>query len=121
MNTKFPALDKDRDAWCAVSDHVALGWAVPAPQVLASYGHVRDLPAKTGSVLPEADFDMKWSASPRAVKPMLELRAALKGANSLLLATDPDRCATRTMHEVQRSSRQGEGCGMGHRQGRGLS
>eukprot|EP00873_Tetraselmis_striata_P034160 jgi/Tetstr1/454424/TSEL_041325.t1 len=60
-------------------------------KVLASYGHVRDLPAKTGSVLPEADFDMKWSASPRAVKPMLELRAALKGANSLLLATDPDR------------------------------
>ena len=59
--------------------------------VLASYGHVRDLPSKNGSVRPEADFDMDWEIDARAQKHMKEIAKALKGADHLYLATDPDR------------------------------
>ncbi|UUX50923.1 type I DNA topoisomerase [Nisaea acidiphila] len=60
-------------------------------KVLASYGHIRDLPSKDGSVDPEADFAMIWEAQPRAEKQIKEIASAVKGAESLYLATDPDR------------------------------
>ena len=59
--------------------------------VLASYGHVRDLPSKDGSVRPESDFDMDWEIDDRAQKHLKEISKALKGADHLYLATDPDR------------------------------
>ena len=60
-------------------------------KVLASYGHVRDLPPKDGSVKPDADFDMLWQIDPKAEKHIGEIAKALKGAKHLYLATDPDR------------------------------
>ncbi len=59
--------------------------------VLASYGHVRDLPAKNGSVRPDDDFSMEWEVDPRAQKHIKEIARAVKGADHLYLATDPDR------------------------------
>jgi len=59
--------------------------------VLASYGHVRDLPSKDGSVKPENDFDMSWQLSDSGSKRMRDISTALKGADTLILATDPDR------------------------------
>ena len=59
--------------------------------VIASYGHVSDLPAKDGSVLPERDFQMVYRTAPRAGRIMGTIRTALAGAESLVLATDPDR------------------------------
>ncbi len=60
-------------------------------KVLASYGHVRDLPSKDGSVLPDEDFAMAWELTDRSGKPVGEIVSALKGAGTLYLATDPDR------------------------------
>ena len=59
--------------------------------VLASFGHVRDLPPKDGSVDPDADFAMKWEASPEGRKHLGQIATALKKDNDLILATDPDR------------------------------
>ncbi|MFK8036295.1 MAG: type I DNA topoisomerase [Hyphomicrobiales bacterium] len=59
--------------------------------VLASYGHVRDLPAKDGSVLPDEDFSMSWEVDTKAKKRISEITAAVKEADRLILATDPDR------------------------------
>lgn len=59
--------------------------------VLASFGHVRDLPPKDGSVRPEQDFAMDWEADDRGLKQVLAIARALKGARNLYLATDPDR------------------------------
>jgi DNA topoisomerase I len=59
--------------------------------VLASYGHVRDLPAKDGSVRPDEDFAMSWEVDGRADKRLKEIGDAVKGAEHLYLATDPDR------------------------------
>ncbi len=59
--------------------------------VLASYGHVRDLPAKDGSVRPDDDFSMSWESDDRGAKQMATIARALKGAKTLYLATDPDR------------------------------
>ncbi|MDH5187559.1 MAG: type I DNA topoisomerase [Rhodospirillaceae bacterium] len=59
--------------------------------VLASYGHVRDLPSKDGSVRPDDDFAMDWEVAPQSKKHLKEIQTALKGAKSLFLATDPDR------------------------------
>jgi len=59
--------------------------------VLASYGHVRDLPSKDGSVNTEADFDMVWQSSDSGAKRMKEINAAMRNADKLILATDPDR------------------------------
>jgi DNA topoisomerase-1 len=59
--------------------------------VLASYGHVRDLPAREGSVRPADDFSMDWEVDPRAQRHIKEIANALKGAHHLYLATDPDR------------------------------
>jgi len=59
--------------------------------VLASYGHVRDLSPKDGSVRPDEDFSMEWEVDAKAQKHMKDIIGALKGADCLFLATDPDR------------------------------
>ncbi|MCX7338727.1 MAG: type I DNA topoisomerase [Alphaproteobacteria bacterium] len=59
--------------------------------VLASYGHIRDLPAKNGSVDPKNDFSMLWEIGERSHKHIDEISKAVKSADTLLLATDPDR------------------------------
>jgi DNA topoisomerase I len=59
--------------------------------VLASFGHVRDLPAKNGSVDPEKNFNMVWEIDPKAQARLNDIAKALKGADKLILATDPDR------------------------------
>src|SRR3984893_7160366 len=63
----------------------------PDYKVLASYGHVRDLPSKDGSVLPDSDFAMSWAVDGKSEKHVKEMAAAVKGAERLYLATDPDR------------------------------
>jgi DNA topoisomerase-1 len=60
-------------------------------KVLASYGHVRDLPAKDGSVRPDEDFAMSWDVDGKAAKRLAEIADAAKNADRLILATDPDR------------------------------
>jgi len=59
--------------------------------VLASYGHVRDLPPKDGSVDPEAGFAMLWEVAPESKKHIRAITEALKTDDTLILATDPDR------------------------------
>jgi len=59
--------------------------------VLASFGHVRDLPAKDGSVRPEDDFAMDWEVDAKSKKRIDDIAKALKPASKLILATDPDR------------------------------
>ncbi len=60
-------------------------------KVLASYGHIRDLPSKNGSVDTENNFAMSWAMSDRSSKPVSAIKSALKSADKLILATDPDR------------------------------
>jgi len=60
-------------------------------RVLASYGHVRDLPPKDGSVRPDEDFSLIWQTDPKSKKHLDDIAAALKGSRNLYLATDPDR------------------------------
>src|SRR5258708_38187514 len=60
-------------------------------EVLASFGHVRDLPAKDGSVDPEHNFRLLWEVDAKAQKHLNEIVRAVKGADKLILATDPDR------------------------------
>jgi len=60
-------------------------------EVLASFGHVRDLPAKDGSVRPDEDFAMSWEVDSASRKRLSDISTALKGADELILATDPDR------------------------------
>ena len=59
--------------------------------VLASFGHVRDLPPKDGSVRPEEGFAMDWESDERGSRQVAAIAKALKGAHTLYLATDPDR------------------------------
>jgi len=59
--------------------------------VLASYGHVRDLPAKDGSVLPDEDFAMSWNVDSKSKPRLSDITKAVKSADKLILATDPDR------------------------------
>ena len=59
--------------------------------VLASYGHVRDLPAKDGSVDPANGFEMTWEVDPKAQRHVRAIAEALKDDDRLILATDPDR------------------------------
>ncbi len=59
--------------------------------VLASYGHVRDLPPKDGSVLPDEDFAMSWKQDAKSAKRVKDIADALEGDGELILATDPDR------------------------------
>ncbi|MBS9476608.1 type I DNA topoisomerase [Ancylobacter radicis] len=63
----------------------------PGYEVFASYGHVRDLPAKDGSVDPEHDFHMLWDVDPKSQKRLSDIARAVKEADGLILATDPDR------------------------------
>src|SRR5262249_14282324 len=63
----------------------------PGYTVVASYGHVRDLPAKDGSVRPDEGFAMSWEVEGKAEKRLKEIVGAVKGAERLYLATDPDR------------------------------
>lgn len=60
-------------------------------KVLASFGHVRDLPAKDGSVRPEEDFAMSWSVDSASAKRLTEIAKAVRDAEGVVLATDPDR------------------------------
>ena len=59
--------------------------------VLASYGHVRDLPPKDGSVDPENNFEMQWEVASASKKHVKAIADALKDDPNLILATDPDR------------------------------
>ncbi len=60
-------------------------------EVLASFGHIRDLPAKDGSVDPDNDFRMIWEVDAKSNQRLNDIAKALKGADKLILATDPDR------------------------------
>ena len=60
-------------------------------EVLASFGHVRDLEAKDGSVDPDNDFAMKWEVDGKAQKRLSDIGGAVKNADRVILATDPDR------------------------------
>jgi len=60
-------------------------------KVLASYGHIRDLPSKDGSVDPDNGFAMKWEADSKSNQRIREIADAVKEADTLILATDPDR------------------------------
>jgi len=60
-------------------------------KVLASFGHVRDLPSKNGSVDPENKFAMSWSVDTQSKKRIRDIQSALGDADKLILATDPDR------------------------------
>ena len=63
----------------------------PGYEVLASFGHVRDLPAKDGSVDPNHDFKMLWEVDDKSQKRLNDIARAVKDADGLILATDPDR------------------------------
>jgi DNA topoisomerase I len=63
----------------------------PGHRVLASYGHVRDLPPKDGSVDPDDGFAMQWTNSPDRAKQLKAIADEAKKADTLILATDPDR------------------------------
>ena len=63
----------------------------PGYKVLASFGHVRDLPAKDGSVLPDQDFEMSWEVDAASAKRVKDIADAVKDSDGLILATDPDR------------------------------
>lgn len=60
-------------------------------KVIPSFGHVRDLPAKNGSVEPDKDFEMHWDIDAKSQKIIKEITEAVKKADKLILATDPDR------------------------------
>ena len=63
----------------------------PGYEVLASFGHVRDLPPKDGSVDPNDNFKMIWEVDAKAAKRLADITRAVKDADTLILATDPDR------------------------------
>ena len=60
-------------------------------EVMASFGHVRDLPAKDGSVRPDEDFAMSWEVDSKSNKRLTDIARAVKESDELILATDPDR------------------------------
>lgn len=70
--------------------------------VLASYGHISDLPAKDGSVRPDENFQMDWEIDAKSEKRIREIVKSLKGADTLILATDPDREGEAISWHVQR-------------------
>ncbi len=67
------------------------GYLGGGTKVLASFGHVRDLPPKDGSVDPDQDFAMRWEVSGDRTKQLKAITDAAKGADRIILATDPDR------------------------------
>ena len=60
-------------------------------QVIASFGHIRDLPAKDGSVLPDKDFEMTWASEAKGEKHIKDIISAISRADEVYLASDPDR------------------------------
>ena len=78
----------------------------PGHRVLASFGHVRDLPPKDGSVDPDADFAMLWQVSPDRAKQMKAIADEARNADTLILATDPDREGEAISWHVQEVLRQ---------------
>jgi DNA topoisomerase-1 len=75
-------------------------------RVLASFGHVRDLPPKDGSVDPEHDFAMLWQVSPDRARQLKAITDEAKNADTLILATDPDREGEAISWHVQEVLRQ---------------
>ncbi|HET9353326.1 MAG TPA: DNA topoisomerase, partial [Sphingomicrobium sp.] len=75
-------------------------------RVLASFGHVRDLPPKDGSVDPDQGFDMQWQVSPDRSKQLKAIADEAKKADALILATDPDREGEAISWHVQEVLRQ---------------
>ena len=63
----------------------------PGYKVYASFGHIRDLPPKDGSVLPDDDFSMSWEMDGASAKRLSEIAKSVKESDGLILATDPDR------------------------------
>jgi DNA topoisomerase I len=78
----------------------------PGHRVLASFGHVRDLPPKDGSVDPEHDFAMEWQVSPDRSKQLKAITDEARNADTLILATDPDREGEAISWHVQEVLRQ---------------
>ena len=78
----------------------------PGHRVLASFGHVRDLPPKDGSVDPDKAFEMLWQISPDRSKQMKAIADEAKAAETLILATDPDREGEAISWHVQEVLRQ---------------
>ena len=66
-------------------------WLGPSCRVMATRGHVRDLPSKAGSVDPDDGFAMRYQTGRRAARTLGAIARALAGADRLVLATDPDR------------------------------
>src|SRR6478609_3696644 len=60
-------------------------------KVVASFGHIRDLPSKNGSVLPDQDFAMKYEISGKSASHVKAICDAAKQCDAIYLATDPDR------------------------------
>src|SRR3954466_2059567 len=75
-------------------------------RVLASFGHVRDLPPKDGSVDPDHDFAMQWQVSPDRSKQLKAITDEARNADTLILATDPDRAGEAISWHVQEVLRQ---------------
>ena len=75
-------------------------------RVLASFGHVRDLPPKDGSVDPDQGFEMQWQVSPDRSKQLKAIADEAKKADTLILATDPDREGEAISWHVQEVLRQ---------------
>src|SRR5678815_2952159 len=78
----------------------------PGHRVLASYGHVRDLPAKDGSVDPDNGFAMEWEAYADKTRQLKAIADEAKDADTLILATDPDREGEAISWHVQEVLRQ---------------
>ena len=78
----------------------------PGHRVLASFGHVRDLPPKDGSVNPDQAFEMLWQVSPDRAKQLRAITDEAKKADTLILATDPDREGEAISWHVQEVLRQ---------------
>jgi DNA topoisomerase-1 len=78
----------------------------PGHRVLASFGHVRDLPPKDGSVDPDAEFAMQWQVSPDRAKQLKAITDEARDADTLILATDPDREGEAISWHVQEVLRQ---------------
>ena len=75
-------------------------------RVLASFGHVRDLPPKDGSVDPDRQFAMQWQVSPDRSKQLKAITDEARNADTLILATDPDREGEAISWHVQEVLRQ---------------
>ena len=86
----------------------------PGYKVLASFGHIRDLPSKDGSVKPDDDFAMTWHVDERAQKRIKDIADAVKDADKLILATDPDREGEAISWHVLEVLRQKKALGKAH-------